>query len=129
MDRPRKISRDQYGFTLVEVLIAIMTFSIGLLGVAQLMVSIINSNLTARHISTAATLAQDKMEDIHRVGYGGVDALAGTENYHSLTGYAAYKRVTAVTANTPGTGMKTVTVSVFWDGDAGSTALSIILAE
>ena len=54
----------QDGFTLIEVLIAIVILSVGLLGMASLTVGIIKGNKFSNDLSTATTLAQDKMEDI-----------------------------------------------------------------
>ena len=44
---------DDRGFTLTEVMISIVVFSVGLLGIAQSLVVVINTNLTARQITTA----------------------------------------------------------------------------
>ncbi len=57
------------GFTLMEVLVAMLILSVGLLGMAALITGIINSNKLSNRISTATVLAQDKMEEIRRVGY------------------------------------------------------------
>ena len=54
----------QDGFTLIEVLIAIVILSVGLLGMASLTVGIIKGNKFSNDLSTATTLAQDKMEFI-----------------------------------------------------------------
>jgi len=65
--RPNK--NNDNGFTLIEVLIAIVILSVGLLGMASLTVGIINGNRFSNDLTTATTLAQDKMEDIRRAGY------------------------------------------------------------
>lgn len=119
--------RNNGGFTLVEILIAIVILTIGTLGVATLTVSIIRGNAFSNRLTTATTLAQDRMEQLKKLGFAGSAAL--TENYGNITDFAPYKRVTTVFASTPATGMITVTVTVFWDSDARSVALSTIIGE
>lgn len=120
---------DNRGFTLTEVMIAIVVFSIGLLGIAQTLVVVINTNLAARQITTATILAQATLEDIHRLGYVAADSAAATSDYGSMPHYEAYKRVTTISPDTPGVGMKTATITVSWQGDRRSLSLSTILTE
>ena len=115
------------GFTLIEVLIATLVLAIGLLSLATLAGTVIRGNSFSNKMTAATTLAQEKLEDIQRQGYA--SASSATENYSSITGYEAYKRVTTVAADTPAAGMKTVTVTVSWDADAHSVVLKTILAE
>jgi len=51
--------REQYGFTLIEVLIALLVLSIGLLGLAALQTSGLRSSQMARMRTTATQLAYD----------------------------------------------------------------------
>ncbi|HUV49427.1 MAG TPA: prepilin-type N-terminal cleavage/methylation domain-containing protein [Anaerolineae bacterium] len=117
------------GFTLMEVLFAMLILTVGLLGTAALITGVINSNKLSNRISTATILAQDKMEEIRGVGYAGADAEAGTEGYNIIPNYLLYKRITAVVAGDPAAGMKKITVTVYWDSDAHSVVLNTILAE
>lgn len=52
------------GFTLIEVLIALAIFSIGILGVAKMQISAINGNAGARKYNEAAAFAQGQMETL-----------------------------------------------------------------
>jgi type IV pilus assembly protein PilV len=110
--RPR-MKTESKGFTLLEVLIAIVILSIGLLGMASLTVGIINGNRFSNDMTAATTLVQEKMEDIRRVGYTSVVSETKTV---LPSPNDEYKREVTVTANTPATGMKTVTVKVYWGG-------------
>ena len=105
--------KNDNGFTLLEVLIAIVILSIGLLGMASLTVGIINGNKFSKDVTTATTLAQEKMEDVRRVGYTSVTS----ETKAVLSSpYDEYKREVTVANNSPATGIKTVTVKVYWGG-------------
>ena len=119
------------GFTLIEVLVAMVILSVGLLGTAALITGIINGNKVSNRISTATTCAQDKMEEIRRLGYSGMPTsdTTTTEPYNSITNYSLYKRVTFTDVVNPAVGMKTVTVTVSWDSDNSSIELKTILAQ
>jgi type IV pilus assembly protein PilV len=119
------------GFTLIEVLVAMVILSVGLLGTAALITGIINSNKLSNKIGTATVLAQDKMEDIRRLEYSGMPTsdTTTTEPYHSITNYSLYKRVTFTDVANPAAGMKTITVTVYWDSDAHSIELKTILVK
>ena len=116
------------GFTLMEVLVAMVILSVGLLGTAALIIGIINGNKTSNRISTATVLAQDKMEEIKGAGYAGADAEAGTEPYNGED-FPLYKRITDVATDDPAAGMKTITVTVYWESDDHSVVLKTILAD
>lgn len=117
------------GFTLTEVMIAIVVFSVGLLGIAQTLVVVINTNLIARQITTATVIAQAALEDVHRLGYVAADSAAATSDYGSMPNFEAFKRVTTISPDAPAIGMKTATITVSWKGDQRSLSLSTILTE
>jgi len=125
----RRLYENNSGFTLIEVLVAMVILSIGLLGTAALITGIISSNKLSNRISTATTCAQDKMERIRAVGYDDAENESGTENYGNVSNYLLYKSSTGVVAGNPAAGMKTVTVTVFWDSDAHWVELKTILAK
>jgi type IV pilus assembly protein PilV len=112
----------------MEVLVAMVILTVGLLGMAALIIGIINSNKLSNRISTATVLAQDKMEGLSYSGTPTSDTTT-TEPYNSITNYSLYKRVTSTEVANPAAGMKTITVTVFWDSDAHSVALKTILAK
>ena len=63
-----QISDNERGLSLIEILIAIAIFSIGILGVAQLQISNIRNN-TSGNITTLATmLARQQMETLKAEG-------------------------------------------------------------
>jgi len=121
----RRLHDNNSGFTLIEVLVAMVILSIGLLGTASLITGIIKGNKVSKRISTATVLAQDKMEEIKGAGYAGV--ADETDNYNTIDDYPLYKREVVVVPL--GSGMKTITVTVYWDSDNSSIELKTILAQ
>lgn len=127
----RRLGDNNSGFTLMEVLVAMVILTIGLLGIAALIAGIINSNKLSNRMSVATVLAQDKMEDIKRIGYSGMPEsdTTTTEDYNSIANYLLYKRDTFTEVANPAAGMKKITVTVYWDSDNHLVVLNTILAE
>ena len=130
---------NQHGFTLIEMLIAIVVLAIGMVGMARMTVSTVSVHTATERLARASALLQDSMERIKQAGYGGATPGTVTENYGSLSSYSTYggttfnysiyKRVTSIVANTPATNMKTVTVTVSWQHDKQALSTSTIVAQ
>jgi type IV pilus assembly protein PilV len=114
------------GFTLIEVLVAMLVLTIGLLGLATLAGTVIRGNSFSNKMTTATTLAQERLEEIQGVGYANANSLDTAGNPESID---SYSRTTIVQSSSPAIGMKTVTVDVSWDAGAYSVALKTILAK
>lgn len=117
------------GFTLIEVLIAIVILSFGLLGMASLTVGIIKGNKFSNNLSTATTLAQDQMEDIRRTDYSSV---ASVTRAVLSSPFDEYKREVTATDGSPASGMKTISIKVYWGGGSKedhNVELKTILAQ
>jgi type IV pilus assembly protein PilV len=63
------IRKQQEGYSLVEVLIAITVLAFGLMAVATMQVTAIKTNATASGISQGLTLAQTKVEELMNLSY------------------------------------------------------------
>ena len=76
----------QKGFTLLEVLVAIVVLSIGLLGLAGLMASSVRNNHSAYQRTQAAWLAYDMVD---RMRANKTWAIAAANNYNVALGAAS----------------------------------------
>ena len=119
------------GFTLLEVLVAMVILAVGLLGMASLSVGIIKGNDFSKEVSSATTCAKAKMEDMERLGYAGAPASSGTvtEAYNTITDYPRFKRETITAVDTPTAEMKKITVTVYWDSDSHQVQLKTFLTK
>lgn len=65
--------RHAQGFSLIEVLVAMCLFSIGILALAQMQIVSMSGNSTSRRITGAATLAESKLEELKSLSYADAD--------------------------------------------------------
>jgi len=73
----------QRGFTIIEVLIAMAIFSIGILGVAAMQIASVKGNAAARGVTDIATLAADRLEKLMVLPYNDNDLTAGDHSVGS----------------------------------------------
>jgi type IV pilus assembly protein PilV len=116
--------RNHKGFTLVEILVAMGILTIALLGLVSVTVMVVKGNSFSKTLTTATTLAKDKMEQLKNTGY---DSMAGGTD----TAESVYTRTWTVANNSPAADMKTVVVTVQWNwqGMARNVTLQSILAR
>ncbi len=126
-----KILRNKKGFTLVEILVAMTLLTTALLGMAGMTAALMQGTTFSNRLTVASTLAQDKMEDLTKLGYANTATAdtTVTEDYNSIPNFPFFKRVTTTDVDSPAAGMKTVTVAVLWAADAHSVAPQTILTQ
>jgi prepilin-type N-terminal cleavage/methylation domain-containing protein len=117
------------GFTLIEVLIALVILSICLLGMAGLMAATTKNNSNGSHLTEAATLAQDKLEQLRATPFGMIPLNAAvTDSPVGSTGIT-YNRswIAAPNIAPPGNTLDVITVTVSWT-DKIPYSISIVSA-
>lgn len=112
-----KISK---GFSLVEVLVALVILSISLLALAGLMVQSTKNSSWGSHMTEAATLAQDRLEALRAVRPQ-TDIPEGMNNDQvTAASGILYTRTWTVTTNAAGT-LRTITISITWSDSVPHT--------
>ena len=79
-----KMQMDIKGFTLIEVLIVMAIFAIGILAVATMQVTSTKGNASARRMTEATALVENQIENLMRVPYDHAD-LDPAANTHVST--------------------------------------------
>ncbi|WP_093057375.1 type IV pilus modification protein PilV [Variovorax sp. YR634] len=127
MPRRQTPSSAMGGFTLIEVMAALLIFAVGLLGITGLYASAARTATGAEFRTTAAMLASDL---ISRMWMSDRTAATLQANYGSTaagTGYTSWK-ATVDKSNLPGIGSLPPTVTFSTVAGGGSSAVSSSLA-
>jgi len=119
------------GFTLIEIVVALAIFSIGILAIASIQVSATTGNARSRFGTEAATLAQDQVERLMLLDYDPsipapeFDAANnGSRAYGDQTGrYIVDWTVSA--PDTPVNNSVSITVSVNWNESGKARAYRV----
>ncbi len=120
----KKIYRKQSGFTLIEVMIALVILAVGLLALMTMQIVSIRANAFSSEMTYAAMLAQSRLEQIRNMTYDSISTgtVTDTVSASDTTKGTAYDVETKVEDNTPATDMKTVTLTVKWKGSPAGSA-------
>ena len=113
------------GFTLVEVLIAVSIFSVGLLAVAMMLDTAIQYNSSARFITEATEIAHAQMENLMSSPYDDANLEEASSPY-GPNPIANYNVSWSVRENVPMSAMKTISLSVTWSSRGENKSLTII---
>lgn len=100
----KRIIVQDNGFTVLEIILAITIIAIGLFAVIGMIAAVAKGNRHSKRITTATTMAQDKIEYFKKIGYNNI---AGTS-----TVSPEYYLVATVDT---GTNTKSITINVYWN--------------
>lgn len=129
-----RIATNQGGFTLIEIFIAIVLLTIGLLGTAALTTGVVRGNFGSKNMTTATAMAQTCLEENRRVGYanagavptGGSNGCQSGNATVSINGVSFSRTLTVTPTPADATNIRTLTVTVSWtEGAVGSKSITL----
>jgi type IV pilus assembly protein PilV len=113
-------------------MVTLLVLSLGLLAICGLTSGVVRSNAFSSKLTTATTLAQEKIEELRGRGYAGLlsGAAVVSEDYGSMAFHPLFKRIVDTQdAGTPHDRLKKVAVTVYWGGNAHSVVLETVVGE
>ena len=114
------------GFTLIEILVALIILSVSLLALAGLMVTTTKNNSFGGHMTEAATFAQDKLEELRAIRWENISEGGSTDQKGGSTGINYTRNWNVATSGV----LKTITISINWqDRTNHSIRLTSVLSQ
>lgn len=123
MRKRQGLLADNAGFSFIDLMLAMVVLTIGVLAMADLQVIASRSNNSSRSTSAALNVATGKMEEIKDKVFTSIVAEAPTTVtvLDPPRAPLTFTRQVTVAIDTPIAGSKTVTVIVTWSDSAGKT--------
>ena len=109
------------GFTLVESMLALAIMSVGLLALAGLQITALRGNALSRSMTTAVSIAEQRLEQLKNTPYSDIQAEAATQVTASNLHFT--RQVTVTNGPLPNT--KSVSVLVSWQDQSKTHTLPI----
>jgi len=122
------------GLTLLEVMIALVILSIGLLALSGMQITSIQANSSGFKSTTAISLADQRMQQLKYLSFSSASLTAGIHAETPMTVSVGtsdgvhgvvYNRSYTVTDNSPITGVKLIVYTVTWT-DNGNHTVSLL---
>jgi len=108
-----------HGFTIIEVLMALAIFAIGILGVAKLQLTSVNDNTRTRKYTEASTWGVSQIESIMTTAY---DAPALANGTTGAITQGIYTINWTITDSDPVPNVKKINIRVTWNNNKSFTA-------
>jgi prepilin-type N-terminal cleavage/methylation domain-containing protein len=123
-----RLAGNRRGMTLVEVMVGMTIFAIGLLGLSKVTFHVMRANLRSRHTAVATNLAHERMEQVMSVTrYSAItEANFPDEGFGAVNGgmleYNRFSRTVSIADSVNALGnsvLKEITVRVDWRESTG----------
>ncbi len=127
---------DNAGFGFIDVMLALVVLTIGVLALADLQIAASKGNNSTKSTAAASNIAEKKLEEVKGMVYANIaaeaPALVDESGNPPQVGYngLTFTRQVTVASNSPIANTKTVTVIITWSDKAGphTVSLATILA-
>lgn len=108
------------GVTLLEVLAALVIFTVGVVAVVGLFAEGLAAGVDAENTTIAATLARQRLEELRNLDF---DTGIVSEAKAGVEGFTGFQRQVTVIA--PQTDLKQVTVTTYWTAKGGEVTVPL----
>lgn len=134
-DARQYISSARPGFTMVELLIAVVLIAIGCMAVMSMLATSMTSNTAAVQENRAAVLAESQMEMLRSLDFNAVPTMDATEDKFAFDLVSdcqtqppcMFKRTTTITSGHPTSRSHEISIRVEWDwATPGGKARSLV---
>lgn len=115
--------RREAGFTMIEALIGLVVFGVGILMLSQLAPRSSGIGIRARSVSEAMNLAQGKVEELRAMPSESADLAAGT--HVDAADLGSFRRQWDIVDNSPMSGMRRVTVRVSFASTSEDSVVTV----
>ena len=112
--------RESRGFTLIEIVVAIVMLAFGVLASASLTAALMASNRGVTNRTRAVETLRHKVEDLESVIYPQI--VNGNDT--ATVGGVTFNRSWTVAANTPAANTKTITLTITWTDRQGNHTIT-----
>ena len=109
------------GFTLVESMLTLAIMSVSLLALAELQITALRGNALSRRITTAVSIAEQRIEQLKNTSYTNIQAEAATQ----VTASNLHFTRQVIVTNGPLPNTKSVSVLVSWQDQSKTHTLPI----
>jgi prepilin-type N-terminal cleavage/methylation domain-containing protein len=127
--------KNNQGFSLIELLIAIALLSIGLLALFTLQSTAIRGNLDSKELTTAVFLSEKKMEELKNTPFDSLTLGSANDANNPINGSGQgggiFNRSWTIQSYSGSSRMKRITVSIAWTlmGNSHSTSMDTVVAR
>jgi type II secretion system protein I len=119
--RPGK--RAEQGFTMIEVMMALLITAIAVIGIVTLYMTATKASSYSRHSTEAAVLANDKLEALRTVATPTTSSETGINEQGRTVPPGIFDRSWTVTSTTD---YYNVSVQVSWEENGATRAVSVV---
>jgi type IV pilus assembly protein PilV len=116
------------GFTLIEILVALVILSISLLALAGLMATTTRNNAGGGHLTEAATFAQDTLERLRVSPLSSIPVNVDTADSAVGSTGITYTRSWRAVPNASST-LDTINITVKWDNNRHSISMTTTVSQ